>query len=223
MLGGYGLPAPLPGDLTRRARETHRQKRSPLYEHNGLLLVLILLRVLDGAALADDVDLDLAGIIEGILDLLGDLAGQQDDLIIADDIGLDHDADFAAGLNGKGLLHALKAGRDLLQIFQTLDIALHVLAAGTGTCGADGIAGLNDKGQRGTREMLSDFLMTQWAAQVLPISLREQWILKRNGIQTINLLVFGNAQKKFMTGIQKSMKIQDLNQCPLALLQKMEI
>ena len=74
-----------------------------------------------------------------------------------------------------------------------------------------------------TREMLSDFLMTQWAAQVLPISLREQWILKRNGIQTINLLVFGNAQKKFMTGIQKSMKIQDLNQCPLALLQKMEI
>ena len=39
----------------------------------------------------------------------------------------------------------------------------------------------------------------------------------------INLLVFGNAQKKFMTGIQKSMKIQDLNQCPLALLQKMEI
>jgi hypothetical protein len=31
------------------------------------------------------------------------------------------------------------------------------------------------------------------------------------------------AQKKFMTGIQKSMKIQDLNQCPLALLQKMEI
>ena len=87
-------------------------------------MVLILLRVLDGAALADDVDLDLAGIIEGILDLLGDLAGQQDDLIIADDIGLDHDADFAAGLNGKGLLHALKAGRDLLQIFQTLDINL---------------------------------------------------------------------------------------------------
>ena len=60
-----------------------------------------------------------------------------------------------------------------------------------------------------TREMLSDFLMTQWAAQVLPISLREQWILKRNGIQTINLLVFGNAQKKFMTGIQKSMKSGD--------------
>ncbi len=123
--------APLPGDLTRRARETHRQKRSPLYEYNGLLLVLILLRVLDGAALADDVDLDLAGIIQRILDLLGDLAGQQDDLIIADDIGLDHDADFAAGLNGKGLLHALEAGRDLLQILQTLDIALHVLAAGT--------------------------------------------------------------------------------------------
>ena len=91
MLGGYGLPAPLPGALTRRARETHRQKRSPLYEHNGLLLVLILLRVLDGAALADDVDLDLAGIIEGIHDLLGDLAGQQDDLIIADDIRLDHE------------------------------------------------------------------------------------------------------------------------------------
>ena len=31
--------------------------------------------VLDGTALADDIDLDLTGIIEGVLDLLGDLAG----------------------------------------------------------------------------------------------------------------------------------------------------
>ena len=105
--------------------------------------------VIDGAALADDIDLDLAGVIQRVLDLLRDLAGQQDDLIVADNVGLDHDAHFTASLNGKGLFHALEAGRDLLQIFQTLDVALDILAAGTGACGADGVTSLNDEGQRG--------------------------------------------------------------------------
>ena len=45
--------------------------------------------VLHSAALADDVDLDLAGVIQRILDLFGDSACQQDDLIVADDVGLD--------------------------------------------------------------------------------------------------------------------------------------
>ena len=125
-------------------------KRSPLQPYSGLR-ERILFCVIDSAALADDVDLDLAGVIQRVLDLLCDLAGQQDDLIVADDIGLDHDAHFAACLNGKGLLEALEAGRDLLQIFQTLDVALDVLTAGTGAGGADGVAGLDDEGQRSLR------------------------------------------------------------------------
>ena len=77
-------------------------------------------------------------LIQRVLDLLCDGAGQQDDLIVADDVGLDHDTHFAASLHGECLLDALKAGRDLLQILQTLHIALDILAAGARTGSADG-------------------------------------------------------------------------------------
>ena len=109
-----------------------RAKKESAAKCSGLPKMFCLFCVIDGAALADDIDLDLAGVIQRVLDLLRDLAGQQDDLIVADHVGLDHDAHFTASLNGKGLFHALEAGRDLLQIFQTLDVALDILAAGTG-------------------------------------------------------------------------------------------
>ena len=96
-------------DNCSRLPQPGQTKRSPLQPYSGLR-ERILFCVIDGAALADDVDLDLAGVIQRVLDLLCDLAGQQDDLIVADDIGLDHDAHFAACLNGKGLLDALEAG-----------------------------------------------------------------------------------------------------------------
>ena len=78
------------------------------YAQRLLLSFDILFCVLDGTALADDIDLDLAGVIQRILDLLCDGAGQQDDLIVADDVGLDHDAHFAASLHGECLLDASK-------------------------------------------------------------------------------------------------------------------
>ena len=39
---------------------------------------------------------------------------------IVDLFRLDHDADFPAGLDGKGPFHAVETGRDLFQLFQTL-------------------------------------------------------------------------------------------------------
>ncbi len=69
----------------------------------------ILLRVLGCSALADDADLDLTGVIQLVLDLLGDIACQQNDLVVADLVGLDNDADLAACLYGVGALDALKA------------------------------------------------------------------------------------------------------------------
>ena len=76
--------------------------------------VFKLLGVLDGLGLTQQVDLDLAGVLQLVLDLLGDIAGQQDHLILADDLGLDHDADLAAGLDGEGLLNAVEGRGDLL-------------------------------------------------------------------------------------------------------------
>ena len=45
-------------------------------------------------------DLDLAGVGEFVFNLLGDVSREQDHLVLADLVGLDHDADFAAGLDG---------------------------------------------------------------------------------------------------------------------------
>ena len=60
----------------------------------------ILFRVIDRLGLAQDMDLDLTGIGKLGFDLLGDVAGEQDDLDLADLFGLDHDADLASRLNG---------------------------------------------------------------------------------------------------------------------------
>ena len=66
-------------------------------------LCLGLLRVVDGLGLAQEIDLDLAGVGQLVLDLLGDVAREQHHLILRDLLGLDHDADLAAGLNGKAV------------------------------------------------------------------------------------------------------------------------
>ena len=50
--------------------------------------------------------LDLAGILHLFLDLLGEVPGKDDHLVLADLVGLHHHADLAAGLDGIGLLHA---------------------------------------------------------------------------------------------------------------------
>lgn len=94
-----------------------------------------LLGVFHCAALADHVHLDLAGIIQLFLDLLGDGTGQQNQLVVADGIRFYHDAHLAAGLHGKGVFHALEAAADLFQILQPLDVAFQVLAAAPGRGG----------------------------------------------------------------------------------------
>ena len=58
------------------------------YQVRHLFYSLWLFRVLGGAAFADHADLDLAGVIQLVLDLFGNLAGQQDDLIITNLIRL---------------------------------------------------------------------------------------------------------------------------------------
>ena len=79
------------------------------YQVRHLFYSLWLFRVLGGAAFADHADLDLAGVIQLVLDLFGNLAGQQDDLIITNLIRLDQDANLAACLHGVRAFNALKA------------------------------------------------------------------------------------------------------------------
>ena len=91
-----------------------------------------LLCVFDGLGFADDVDLDLSGIFELGLDLLGKIMRKQDHVVLADLFGLDHDADLAAGLNGVGLFDAREGAGELFELFEPADVVLDVFTARTG-------------------------------------------------------------------------------------------
>src|SRR5215211_5611666 len=91
---------------------------------------MALTSVVGGPRLPDDRDLDLAGVLELLLDLAGDLVGEQDGAVVVERARLDHHADLAAGLHGVDLVHAVVAGRDVLEVAQALDVLLERLAAG---------------------------------------------------------------------------------------------
>src|SRR5215217_569512 len=88
--------------------------------------------VVGGPRLPDDGDLDLAGVLELLLDLAGDLVGEQHGAVVVERARLDHHADLAAGLHGVDLVHAVVARRDLLEVAPALDVLLERLPAGAG-------------------------------------------------------------------------------------------
>ena len=63
-------------------------------------------------------------------------------------LGIDHDADFAPGLNGVRLGDAVKAGGDIFQVFQTLDVVFKKLLARARPCAGNGVRGLHQHGKR---------------------------------------------------------------------------
>ena len=55
----------------------------------------------DCLGFTQQIDLDLTWILQLVLDLLCDIACQQDHLVLADNLGFDHDTNLTACLNGK--------------------------------------------------------------------------------------------------------------------------
>ena len=77
------------------SREWHEERR--------------LFRVADGPALTDDRDADLAGIGKVFFNLAGDALTEHVGLIVIHVFGIDHDADFASGLNGVRFGYSVEA------------------------------------------------------------------------------------------------------------------
>lgn len=69
--------------------------------HPGSRFARALLGERLGAGLADDDDVNLAGILHLVLDLLRDVMREHGRLGVVDGIRLDHDANLAAGLHGR--------------------------------------------------------------------------------------------------------------------------
>src|SRR5215203_6978210 len=90
---------------------------------------MALTSVVSRARLPDHGDLDLAGVLELLLDLAGDLVRQQDGAVVVEIARQHHHADLAAGLHRVDLVDAVVARGDLLQVAQALDVLLERLPA----------------------------------------------------------------------------------------------
>src|SRR4051794_36436284 len=97
--------------------------------------------VVRGARLPDHRHLDLAGVLELLLDLARDLVREQDGAVVVERARVEHDADLAAGLHGVDLVHALVAGGDVLEVAQPLDVLLERLAARARAGAPQGVGG----------------------------------------------------------------------------------
>src|SRR5262249_41960485 len=87
-------------------------------------IVPFLASVVVGAGLARGGGLDLAGVLDLLLDLLDDVAGEPDRLEIVDLLGVDDDAHLAAGLDRERLLDAGEGVGDLLERLEPADVVL---------------------------------------------------------------------------------------------------
>ena len=108
----------------------------------------VLLREFDAAGFAHDGDADLAGVGKLGFDLARDAAGEGEGGFVSNFIGLDEDAQFAAGLHGETFFHACKREADFFQVFHALDVGGHRLGARAGAAGADGVGGADEDAER---------------------------------------------------------------------------
>src|SRR5262245_41187530 len=96
-----------------------------------------LLRIVDGASLADDGDFDLSRIFELVLDSSGDVLREPDRFFVGDLLAFDHDADLAPRLQRERLGHAFERVGDALELFETLDVAFEDVAPRPRSCRRD--------------------------------------------------------------------------------------
>ena len=91
------------------------------------------------------------GVLELLLDVAGDLVGQQGGRVVVDLLGVHDHADLAARVHGVDLVHAHVAARDLLELVEALHVLLERLAAGTRPGAGQRVHDLDDHGLDGLR------------------------------------------------------------------------
>src|SRR5258705_10097000 len=101
-------------------------------------------RIVRGARFADHRHLDLSRILELVLDPARDVLRKPDRFLIGDLFALDHDADFAAGLQREGLRDTLEGVGDPFELFEALDVAFEDVAPRAWPRGGDGVGRLHD-------------------------------------------------------------------------------
>src|SRR5215471_9584698 len=92
---------------------------------------------LNSPCFTDDGDLDLAGILQLVLDSLGDVFRKPHSLLVRHLFAFDDDADFAAGLKRERFRNALERVSDALELFEALHVRLEDVPPRARACGGD--------------------------------------------------------------------------------------
>ena len=82
---------------------------------------------------ADDDDFDLAWVFQFRFDAFDDVVDQQDTVRFIQLVRFDHDADFAAGLDGEAVFDAIERFGDFFEFRQAFQIVFQRFPAGTRT------------------------------------------------------------------------------------------
>src|SRR5829696_2720839 len=118
-----------PSAPVKRAKPDPRSRYGP-----SVKALLLLPRELGGAALANDRDPDLTGVLELFLYLLRDVEGELGGDAVIHLGGLDHNPDLTPRLDRVGLLDPAVVERDVLQSAKPFEVDLGRLAPGSRSC-----------------------------------------------------------------------------------------
>src|SRR5258706_5032463 len=102
--------------------------------------------VIHRAGLTNHGDLDLAGVLELVLDSSRDILRQPDRLLVGDLLALDHDANLASRLQGERLRDALERIGNAFELFEAFDVRLEDVSPRAGSRGRNRVGGLDDHG-----------------------------------------------------------------------------
>src|SRR5215217_1098534 len=102
------------------------------------------LGVVNRPRFADDGYLDMARVLELVLNPPRDVLRQPDGFLIAHLLALDHDADLASGLQGERFRHALERVGYSFELLEPLDVGLEDVAPRTRAGGRDCVGRLHD-------------------------------------------------------------------------------
>ena len=90
---------------------------------------LSLFRVVDRAALADHIDLDLPGVTQFTLNLSTDVMSNNGETVIGDTVRFNEDPDFSAGLNRIRLIDTVEFIGDLFQSLKSVDVVFNAFVS----------------------------------------------------------------------------------------------
>ena len=121
----------------------------PNKKSRGKLGSLVLFCIVNGSVFADNINLDLSGIVKLVFNFVCNISCNDNHLVVADNLGFNNDTYLTTCLNSERVFNTAKGIGDFLKFFKTLDIAFDIFSSGTGTGSRNSVGSLYDASDNG--------------------------------------------------------------------------